>query len=192
MSAQRPYELARNAIWNILVLAPTRDARADFPFNVNVAKWRSENVEPLTQLYIQLEGQMNEGVFSKHVKALEQTVSACRQPLSASVILHDNQMPTTDQLCGVLQSGRPLVFDQRYGPHGGWLDPEPQTRAAGPTARHVSSEHQNYILPGFLGPFHGQYNSSNQRSLLKPEIARRVALMHGMTKGRWERQARGF
>ncbi|BGO93508.1 hypothetical protein NBRC10512_007462 [Rhodotorula toruloides] len=192
MSAQRPYELARNAIWNILVLAPARDARANFQFNVDVAKWRSESLEPLTQLYIQLEYDLNEGVFSKHVEALKQTVSACRQPLRASLIVHDSQMPTTDQLCGVLRSGRPLVFDQHYGPHGGWLDPEPQTRVAGPTARHVSSEHENYILPGFLGPFHGQYNSSNQRSLVKPEIARRVALMHGTTKERWQRQARAF
>lgn len=34
--------------------------------------------------------------------------------------------------------------------------------------------------------------SSSERSLLKPEIARRVALMHGTTKARWERQARAF
>ncbi|BGO93509.1 hypothetical protein NBRC10512_007463 [Rhodotorula toruloides] len=33
---------------------------------------------------------------------------------------------------------------------------------------------------------------SQQHSLLKPEISRRVALMHGTTKQRWERQARAF
>jgi hypothetical protein len=33
---------------------------------------------------------------------------------------------------------------------------------------------------------------SSQHSLLKPEIARRVALMHGTTKARWERHARAF
>ncbi|KAL7336819.1 hypothetical protein BJY59DRAFT_545371 [Rhodotorula toruloides] len=139
MSAQRPYELARNAIWNILVLAPARDARANFQFNVDVAKWRSESLEPLTQLYIQLEYDLNEGVFSKHVEALKQTVSACRQPLRASLIVHDSQMPTTDQLCGVLRSGRPLVFDQHYGPHGGWLDPEPQTRVDQLVPQHATS-----------------------------------------------------
>lgn len=76
MSDQRTYDLARSVIRNILVLAPTRDARADFQFNVDVAKWRSENLEPLAQLYVQLEYHLNEGVFSKHVKALEQTLLA--------------------------------------------------------------------------------------------------------------------
>ncbi|BGP01929.1 hypothetical protein NBRC10513v2_005569 [Rhodotorula toruloides] len=180
MDAQRRYELARTAIWNILVLAPARDARANVQFDVDVAKWRIESLEPLSQLHVHLEGHLNEGVFSRHLKALEQTVSACRQTLRARAILYDSQMPTTDQL------------DR-------WSSTSTSDQTEDGLIRNLNlkllqdhADHQNYILPGFLGPFHGQYNSSNQHSLLKPEIARRVALMHGTTKGRWERQARAF
>ncbi|BGO93536.1 hypothetical protein NBRC10512_000728 [Rhodotorula toruloides] len=36
------------------------------------------------------------------------------------------------------------------------------------------------------------YAVFEERSLVKPSIGRRVALMHGTTKQRWERQARAF
>jgi hypothetical protein len=36
------------------------------------------------------------------------------------------------------------------------------------------------------------HDGHQEMSLLKPEIGRRVALMHGTTKRRWERQARAF
>ncbi|KAJ8292909.1 hypothetical protein OF846_003634 [Rhodotorula toruloides] len=39
---------------------------------------------------------------------------------------------------------------------------------------------------------HALVGMGQQYSLLKPEIGRRVALMHGTTKQRWERQARAF
>ncbi|GAA6056472.1 hypothetical protein NBRC10513_007093 [Rhodotorula toruloides] len=45
----------------------------------------------------------------------------------------------------------------------------------------------NYILPGNLMP-----NVGGLHSLLKPEIGRRVARMHGTTKARWERDAGAF
>ncbi|BGP33987.1 hypothetical protein JCM10296v2_005802 [Rhodotorula toruloides] len=37
-----------------------------------------------------------------------------------------------------------------------------------------------------------RYAVFEERALLKPTIARRVALMHGTTKARWEREARAF
>ncbi|KAK4336519.1 hypothetical protein RTBOTA2_005273 [Rhodotorula toruloides] len=40
-----------------------------------------------------------------------------------------------------------------------------------------------------LRPWYAVFNG---HSLLKPTIARRVALMHGTTKARWEREARAF
>ncbi|GAA6056545.1 hypothetical protein NBRC10513_007134 [Rhodotorula toruloides] len=39
---------------------------------------------------------------------------------------------------------------------------------------------------------HALVGVGQQHSLLKPEIGHRVALMHGTTKRRWERQARAF
>lgn len=39
---------------------------------------------------------------------------------------------------------------------------------------------------------HMNHDGHQEMSLLKPEIGRRVALMHGTTKRRWERQARAF
>ncbi|PRQ74162.1 hypothetical protein AAT19DRAFT_14515 [Rhodotorula toruloides] len=51
-----------------------------------------------------------------------------------------------------------------------------------------SSVHlSQYILPGNLMP-----NVGGLHSLLKPEIGRRVARMHGTTKARWERDAGAF
>ncbi|BGP33986.1 hypothetical protein JCM10296v2_005801 [Rhodotorula toruloides] len=43
----------------------------------------------------------------------------------------------------------------------------------------------------WLESFHEETNLA-LHSLLKPTIARRIALMHGTTKARWEREARAF
>ncbi|BGP33995.1 hypothetical protein JCM10296v2_005810 [Rhodotorula toruloides] len=57
-----------------------------------------------------------------------------------------------------------------------------------PTAEQLwDMVNNNYIVPGNIFP-----HFPGQRSLLKPEIGRRVARMHGTTKARWEREARAF
>ncbi|PRQ74163.1 hypothetical protein AAT19DRAFT_14516 [Rhodotorula toruloides] len=149
------------------LLVPIKPSMRAASYFSGIEAWRRNTINYLDQQCAYLAATGHQGGI--HLQALNTTLTECGSLVRDEIIVSTGGLPTAEQLWDVVSNNRVYVDD--------------------PALQHWRPQLQlsDYIVPGNIFPhFPGQH------SLLKPEIGRRVARMHGTTKARWEREARAF
>ncbi|BGO93543.1 hypothetical protein NBRC10512_000721 [Rhodotorula toruloides] len=155
--------------WPIFQKVPIKPTSRGPPYFNGLEAWRRSMVSYLDQHFRNLAPGHSGAI---HLEALKTTLEECGRLVQNGTITwttHLRLQPTAEQLWDMVVHNRIYAFDTA---HQHWY-PDPRL--------------SDYTVAGNLLPrFPGQH------SLLKPEIGRRVARMHGTTKARWERDAAAF